>query len=132
MPFLMNNHSKKNRTKTFYKKCLLEKSPLDKCLPEKSPGKKLLHIMPFAKEFPWKMLLNKKPLERFLLGKCPQGTKPPRNISFYGKILLCKMPTRKKGLLKMPLQNKLSTHAKNPRRKLHPGKSALKNALLKE
>ena len=88
--------------------------------------------MPFRKEFPWKMLLNKIPLERFLLGKCPQGTKPPRNISFYGKIPLGKMPTRKKGLLKMPLQNILSTHGKKPRRKLPPRKSALKNALLKE
>ena len=72
------------------------------------------------------MLLKKIPLERFLLGKCPQGTKPLTNISFYGKMPVGKIPTRKKGLLKIPLQNILSTHGKMPSRKLPTGKCALK------
>ena len=57
----------------------------------------------------------------------PPGNKTSKKYFLYGKLPLGKMPTRKKGLLKMPLQNILSTHGKKPRRKLPPGKSALKN-----
>ena len=87
--------------------------------------------MPFGKEFPWKMFWTKYP-GKISTRKMPQGNKISKKYSFYGKMPLGKMPNRKKGFLKMPLQNILSTHGKKPRRKLSPRKSALKNALLKE
>ena len=94
--------------------------------PRKSPGKKLPAYNGFWKRIPLENAFEQNTLERFLLGKCPKGTKSPRNISFNEKMPVGKIPTRKKGLLKIPLQNILSTHGKKPRRKLPPRKSALK------
>ena len=95
--------------------------------PRKSPGKKLPTYNGFWKRIPLENAFEQNTLERFLLGKCPKGTKSPRNIFFYGKKTFGKMPTKKKGLLKNAFAKyTFKTWKKSQDKIAPPGKCALK------
>ena len=80
----MNNHSKK---KTSERKPFTKMPPGKKATgqmpPRKSPVKKPPAYNAFWKRIPLENVFEQNTLERFVLGKCPKGTKSPRNISFY-------------------------------------------------